>query len=185
MNPVAMQRQLVYRLQQLGFAGGLGVVLLLLAGLAWFTLVRTGEAEIVGSRHKLQSLKQQLASKSSLPVNSALDREEQLRVFYQGFAPTNKLPDALQGIYKAADKLDLVLETGEYSRLQSGTERLGRFRVSLPVKGSFKQVLGFMDRVLQDNTGVALENASFKRDKVDDEAVEAKLVFLVFMDTQP
>ena len=42
-----------------------------------------------------------------------------------------------------------------------------------------------MDMVLKDNTTLALENAAFKRDKVDDAAVEAKLVFVVFVDTQP
>ena len=78
-----------------------------------------------------------------------------------------------------------MLETGEYAWLQTGTERLARYRITLPVKGTFKQVLGFMDIVLKDNTTLALENAAFKRDKVDDEAVEAKLVFIVFVDTQP
>jgi hypothetical protein len=77
------------------------------------------------------------------------------------------------------------LETGEYTWLQTGPERLARYRIALPVKGSFKQVLGFMDLVLQSNATLALENASFKRDKVDDATVEAKLVFLVYVDTQP
>jgi hypothetical protein len=70
-------------------------------------------------------------------------------------------------------------------RLQTGAERLARFRVSLPLKGTFKQVLGMMDTVLQENNTVALENVTFKRDKVDDQAVEAKVVFLVFLDSKP
>lgn len=185
MKGAAFQRQLSYRLHQLGITGSVGLALLLLAVLAWFALVRTGAQDISASQRKLQSLQQQLATKSSLPVSSALDHEEQLRVFYNGFAPDDKLPDTLKRIYQAAEKQQLVLETGEYARLQTGADRLARFRVSLPVKGSFKQVLGFMDTVLQDNPTVALENAAFKRDKVDDEAVEAKLVYLVYMDTQP
>jgi Tfp pilus assembly protein PilO len=120
-----------------------------------------------------------------LPVNSALNHEEQLRVFYNSFPSGDKVPDALKRIYRAADKQDLMLETGEYSWLQTGTERLARYRISLPVKGSFKQVLGFMDMVLQENKSVALENASFKRDKVDEAAIEAKLIFVVYADAQP
>jgi Tfp pilus assembly protein PilO len=185
MNAVALQRQVGYRLHQLGVTGSLGLAMLLLAVLAWFTLVRSGEKEIVSLQHKQQDLQRQAFNKSSLPVRSALDREEQLRVFYKSFAPTDQLPDTLSRIYSAAAKQDLVLETGEYTRLQTGSERLARFRVAFPVKGSFKQLLGFMDAVLLENKSVALENAAFKRDKVDDEAVEAKLVFLVFMDTQP
>jgi Tfp pilus assembly protein PilO len=185
MNAVALQRQLAYRFTQLGVTGTLGLAMLLLAGLAWFSLVRSGEAEVAGARSKLQALKQQAAIKSSLPLSSALNREEQLRVFYSSFARAEQVPETLNQIYQAAEKQNLTLETGEYTPLQAGSERLARLRVSLPVKGSFRQVLGFMDAVLQANNTVALENAAFKRDKVDDEMVEAKLVFLLFVDTQP
>ncbi len=185
MNAVALQRQLQYRLAQLGGVGTLGLVMALVAVLGWFTLIRAAEKELVTSHKKLGSLQQQVQSKSSLPISSALNHEEQLRVFYKSFPTDDKVPDALKRIYRAAEKQDLMLETGEYAWLQTGTERLARYRITLPVKGTFKQVLGFMDIVLKDNTTLALENAAFKRDKVDDEAVEAKLVFIVFVDTQP
>ena len=185
MNAVALQRQLQYRLAQLGGVGTLGLVMALVAVLGWFTLVRAAEKELVTSHKKLGSLQQQVQSKSSLPISSALNHEEQLTVFYKSFPAGEKVPDALKRIYRAADKQELMLETGEYAWLQTGSERLARYRITLPVKGTFKQVLTFMDMVLKDNTTLALENAAFKRDKVDDAAVEAKLVFVVFVDTQP
>lgn len=185
MNTVALQRQLQYRLGQLGIVGTLGLALLLIAALVWFTLIRSGGIELSNAHKKLAALQQQVQAKSSLPTSSALDHEEQMRVFYSSFPAGTKVPDVLQSIYRAADKQDVMLETGEYAWLQTGSERLARYRVTFPVKGSFKQVLGFMDSVLQDNTTVALENASFKRDKVDDPAVEAKIVFIVFVDSRP
>ena len=185
MNAVALQRQLQYRLAQLGAVGTLGLVMALVAVLGWFTLIRAGEKELITSYKKLASLQQQVQSKSSLPVSSALNHEEQLKVFYKSFPVGDKVPDALKRIYHAANKQELMLETGEYSWLQTGTDRLARYRISLPVKGSFKQVLGFMDMALQGNKSLALENASFKRDKVDDDAVEAKLIFVIYADAQP
>ena len=185
MNAVALQRQLQYRLAQLGGVGTLGLVMALVAILGWFTLIRAGERELLTAHKKLVALQQQVQAKSSLPVSSALNHEEQLRVFYTSFPAANKVPDALKRIYRAAEKHELMLETAEYNWLQGGSERLLRYRISLPVKGSFKQVLGFMDAVLQDNSTLALENASFKRDKVDDAAIEAKLVFVVYVDAQP
>jgi hypothetical protein len=185
MNAVALQRQLQYRLAQLGGVGTLGLVMAVLAVLGYFTLIRAGEKELLGSQRKLVALQRQVQAKSSLPVSSALNHEEQLRVFYSSFPTGDKVPEALKRIYRAADKQELMLETAEYTWLQTGSERLARYRIALPVKGTFKQVLGFMDMVLQDNTTLALENASFKRDKVDDAAVEAKLVFVIFVDTQP
>jgi hypothetical protein len=185
MNAVALQRQIGYYTQRLGTLGLLGAALLLLAVLTWVVLVRSGEREVVANERKILTLKQQANIKSTLPANSALGREEQLRVFYSNFQPPEKLPDTLKKIYQAAQKQGLILETGEYMRLQTGAERLARFRVSLPLKGSFKQVLAMMDTVLKENNTVALENVTFKRDKVDDQAVEAKVVFLVFLDSKP
>lgn len=185
MSVVALQRQLLYRLEQLGGIGSLGLAMLLLAALGWFTVIRAGEKEWAGSHLKLEALQHQVEARSSLPLSSALNREEQLQVFYKSFPAGNKVPDALKRIYRASDKQGLTLDTGEYAWVQTGSERLARYRISLPVKGSFTQVLGFMDAVLQDNATLALENAVFKRDKVDDAAVEAKLVFVVYADTQP
>lgn len=185
MSSISVQRRLQYLLAQLGRVGSLGLGLLLLALLGWFTLIQGGEKELEATRLKLQALQQQAAVRSSLPLRSALGQEEQLQVFYQGFPKAAQVPDALQDIYSAAAQQDLLLETGEYNWLQTGNERLARMRIALPVKGSFQQVLGFMDRVLLANPRLALENASFKRDKVDDPLVEAKLVFVVFVDTQP
>lgn len=183
MNALSLQRQLRWHLQQLGIIGGLGLLMLLLAVLAWFALVRAGRNETDGVQRKLAALTQQAAGKSGLVSSPELDREEQLRVFYQRFGKPADVPDSLRRIYKAAIKQGLELESGEYALLQNSSERLARVRVTLPVKGSFRQVLGFMDAVLQDNPTVALENAAFKRDKISDETVEAKLVYLVFVDT--
>jgi hypothetical protein len=185
MNRASLQRQLQYRLDQFGSAGTLGLALLLLALLGWFTLVREGENELKKSAARLHALQQQIQLQSSLPVSSALNREEQLNVFYQGFQKSDAVPAALRGLYQAAHKQGLVLETGDYTWTHGATERLAHYRVALPLKGSFTQVLGFMDQVLQDNPRMALENASFKRDKVDDPQVDAKLVFVIFVDTQP
>jgi hypothetical protein len=185
MNTLVLQRHVQYRLNQLGKTGVAGLILIALAVAAWFTLVRWAEKDLVNARKRVESVQKQVAHKSTLPVSSSLNQEEQLRVFYKNFGPAEKVPETLQRIYKAADKHELMLETGEYTLVVTPGERLQRYRVGFPVKGTFKQVLGFMDKVLQDNATVALENAAFKRDKVDDSVVEAKLVFTLFVDTLP
>jgi hypothetical protein len=185
MNAVVLQRHVQYRLQQLGKTGVIGVALIAAAVVAWFTLVRFSEKELLTVRQRVKAVQQQVANKNSLPVSSSLNREEQLRVFYKNFGPVEKVPETLQRLYKAAEKQNLILETGEYTRVINTGERLARYRVGLPVKGTFKQLLSFMDMVLKDNATVALENAAFKRDKVDDAQVEAKLVFTLFVDSQP
>jgi hypothetical protein len=139
---------------------------------------------VVKLTRTLESLQLQDAQKNALPANSALGREEQVEIFYHAFPPESQVPGSLGQIYQAAEKQGLVLETGEYTRTRTGADRLIRYRVMLPVKGTFKQVLAFMDKVLKD-PALALENATFKRDKVDDVLVEAKLSFVIFVNSKP
>jgi len=185
MNALVLQRYAQYWLNQLGKTGIAGLLLIVAAVVAWYGLVRVGQEDLAKASQRLLAVQQQVANNSRLPVSSSLNQEEQLRVFYKSFGTADSVPDTLQRIYKAADKQDLLLETGEYAVVASPGEHLARYRVGLPVKGTFKQILGFMDRVLQENPTVALENAAFKRDVVDDATVEAKLVFTVYVDVRP
>jgi Tfp pilus assembly protein PilO len=185
MNWVAVQRQLSHRFAQLGLVGSVGVILLLAALLTWFTLVQGDQQELIRLNQGLSTLRQQEAAKNSLLSNPILSQEEQLALFYKNFPDELQVPDLLKEIFKAAENEGLTLETAEYTVVKSGTDRLIRYRVSLPVKGAFKQMLQFMDTVLKQSAAVALENAAFKRDKVDDGLVEGKLVFVVLVDSRP
>jgi hypothetical protein len=185
MNGTLLKRYLHYGLSQLGTLGTLGLGLLLLAALLLATLVRKGETDLAHAQARIVALQKQAASRNTLSANAALGQEEQLQIFYQGFGGNDSVPESLKRIFDAAKKQDLVLATGEYGWVRTGSERLARYRIALPVKGPFKQVLGFMDQVLQGDSRLALENAAFKRERVDDPLVEAKLTFVVFVDSQP
>jgi Tfp pilus assembly protein PilO len=185
MSWVAVQRQVMHRLDQLGATGMVGLVLLLAALLSWFTLVKGEEAELLRLNQGLEALRKQDADKTNLTSSPVLSQEEQLELFYKTFPDELQVPDLLKKVFQVANTTGLTLETAEYSLARTGSERLVRYRVALPVKGSFKQMLDFMDAALKQNSAIALENASFKRDKVDDALVEAKLVFVVLVDSRP
>lgn len=185
MSWVALQRQLGYRADQLGMPGLVGLALLLAALLTWFTVVQGQEAELLRLQQGLEALRQQDVAKRSLPANPILSKEEQLALFYKSFPDELQVPDVLNLVFQAANSQGLTLETTEYSLIQNGAERLVRYRVAMPVKGTFKQMLNFMDLVLKQSSAIALENASFKRDKVDEAVVEAKLVFVMLVDSRP
>jgi Tfp pilus assembly protein PilO len=185
MSWIAVQRQFSYRLDQLGLVGATGLALLIAALITWFALIQGEEKELTRLEEGLEALRKQEAVKSSLPNNPILSKEEQLAIFYKSFPDELQVPDLLKDVFQAAKTHDLTFETAEYSLIQTGTERLIRYRVALPIKGAFKPMLDFMDAVLKQNSAIALENASFKRDKVDDAVVEAKLVFVVLVDSRP
>ncbi len=184
MNWNLLRRIFWLRVQQVGTMGLAGLGLLLVALIAWLVLVQADQHEFAKLTRTLEALHVQEIQKNALPANSALSKEEQVDIFYRAFPTEDRVPESLGALYRAAEKNDLVLETGEYTRTRSGSDRLIRYRVMLPVKGTFKQVLAFMDKVLKD-PNMALENATFKRDKVDDLTVDAKVSFILFVNAKP
>jgi Tfp pilus assembly protein PilO len=185
MNNTFLRRQFQYILSQLGRAGMIGLCMLGLALFAYITVIKSAEAELKTTRSKLEAAYRPVLTSPNSAAASSLDQEEQLQIFYKSFPKQQSIPIALQGIYTAAVQLELALETGEYTWGQTGTDRLVRYRVLLPVKGTFSQLVSFVDQVLEGDNHIALENASFKRDKVSDSSVDAKLIFIVFVDAQP
>ena len=180
-----LRRRLFYRIHQLGPVGLLGIGLLLSAVAVWLLVVRTGEQEIQGLSQKVQARQIQLAAKNQVGSIVELSKEEKISAFYKQFPVTARVPDLLKNIFEAAEHAELSLETGEYALLHSESDRLARYRVALPVKGSFAQIIRFMDVVLKDMPTIALESANFKRENIDDAVVSAKLVFVVFVESQP
>jgi Tfp pilus assembly protein PilO len=185
MNSTFLRRQIQFVMLQLGSTGLVGLGMLCLALFAYFTVIQGTEAELKSTHSKLEAAFRPTLNSAGAGGQAAPDRDEQLQNFYKSFPKQESVPDALKGIYSAAVHQNLTLETGEYTWNQTGTERLVRYRVLLPVKGSFPELVSFMDEVLEGNHRIALENASFKRDKVSDSSVDAKLIFVVFVDTLP
>ena len=59
-----------------------------------------------------------------------------------------------------------------------------KYRITLPVKGELVQILSFISGVIKAAPSSALEDVTFKREKVEDSQVEAKLVFIFFVNTE-
>jgi Tfp pilus assembly protein PilO len=185
MNTLLLRRRIQFGIYQLGPIGIAGLALLLASVALWLALVEPAQRESLRLSNSVQARQIQLANLTlSVPVVE-LTKEEKIDAFYKSFPTVNRVTQQLESVYQAAGKNNLTLETGEYALLQSESDKLARYRVALPVKGSFQQVLGFMDTVLKDLPSTALESASFKRDKVDDPVVDAKLVFIIFVEVQP
>ena len=185
MNTLMWRRRLLYRMHQLGPMGLLGLGFLLSAAVVWLLVIRTGEHELQGLAHKFQVRQVQLTAMNQVGHIVELSKEEKIDLFYKQFPAATRVPDLLKNVYEAAEHAELTLETGEYALLHTESDRLARYRVALPVKGSFAQIIKFMDAVLKDMPTIALESANFKRENIEDAVVSAKLVFIVFVETQP
>jgi Tfp pilus assembly protein PilO len=182
MNTTLFLSRVRYGLRQLSAMGVVGLALLIAAAVLWLNLDNSARQERQSLQRRLQVIGVQLTQGDATGGDAFASQEEQLQGFYAALPSRNAIPENLKRIFRAADKNALVLNVGEYTQVQVSNERIGRYRVTFPVKGSFPQILLFIDKVLRENATIALESAAFKRDKVDDAAVEAKLVFLIFVD---
>ena len=107
--------------------------------------------------------------------------ETQLAAFYQFFPDFAATPDLLEKLYAAAETSGIVLEQGEYRLASSKEDKLERYQVTLPVRGSYPAVRKFLGRVLADLPAASLDSVSFQRQKVGDTQVESQIKLTLYL----
>lgn len=183
MNPVLLRRRMVYHLMHLGWKGLSGLVLII-AALSYSAITFTV------ADHRIDRLDQQVAELTSRLAVSENDPErrtprtpaEQLMAFYQEFPKGATVPDWLEKIYQIAHEQNLDLDVGEYVLTKIQTGRLDQFSIAFPVKGSYPQIRRFINTALTTAPALALDGLYLKRDKVGEGTVDARIVFLLYLE---
>ena len=105
----------------------------------------------------------------------------QLVNFYSFFPTTRSLPELLRTIQQAAEAKGLHLDKGEYRLSHEGEFPLTRYLVTLPLRGGYGDVRGFVNEVLDTVPAAALEDLTLKREAIGDTQVEARVRFVLFL----
>jgi hypothetical protein len=161
----------------LGRSGALGLALLVAA--AAFAM-----GAIPAQLERLQTLRARLEAPQVRPAAAArapASPEEQMQAFYAYFPPLATLPDWLERIYGAAARRGLALEAGEYRLAPQPGSRLARYQVTLPVHGRYGQVRAFIAEVLAQVPPAALEEVSFRRESIGEDALHVRLRFTLYL----
>lgn len=141
-------------------------------------LERTRQAQ--AERQRLAALEREAGSGRAVASTPA----QRLAEFYRFFGRADERTDTLERIHKLARGQKLEVLQGNY-RLSSGADRLARYEISLPLRGTYPQIRAFVAEVLNDVPSAALEQISFEKQKIGDPAVEAQLRLVLFLDTAP
>lgn len=167
---------------RLRWRGLIGVALIALAiGLALGVLRpaadRTDalEADVAALRARLKSAGEGGHSPSVAPTRAA-----QLANFYAFFPVPATLPDSVGQIHNAAQRAGLVLESGEYQMQHVPSERLVRYQVRLPVRGTYPQLRAFVAEVLSKVPSASLDDVLVKREGIGAPELDAKFTFTLF-----
>lgn len=179
-------RVLVYRLSRLGWPGWSGILMAIAAVFAALTIVVPGYDEMASLDERLAKAtceSERLKSQSAEGANYS--PAEQLALFYQGFPAEDSIPDWLEKIYASAGADGIKLESGEYSLQRAQVGRLNQYRITFPIKATYPQLRKFMSDVLASTPAIALDSLQMKRENVGEGTIEARLVFLLYLEPAP
>jgi hypothetical protein len=104
-----------------------------------------------------------------------------LDAFYEFFADGKSDTDRLQTIFALAKKAGVELQKGSYRYNGSAGERLVRYEVSLPLRGSYAQIRRFLASVLNQIPVASLDRVGFEKKSIGDAKVEAQVIFTLFL----
>lgn len=158
-------------------------------GLFWLgALTLVGLLLVIHStRQDGQLLSQQIAQwrhavpSVSLSAAKPLNGHEQLANFYDRFPRRAELPDLIEKLLLVGADARVFLNQGDYRLHPIDKLDLLRYEVSLPVRGGYRAIREFVDRVSSDMPTVAIQGISFSRDGVGLGVVDAQVRFTFFV----
>jgi Tfp pilus assembly protein PilO len=105
----------------------------------------------------------------------------QLSNFYAFFPLSENVPELLGRVNQSALQHQLMLEKGEYKLSREAEFGLARYQVTLPVRGQYADVRGFVNDVLEAIPSAAVEELTLKRETIDAPELEARVRFVIFL----
>lgn len=100
----------------------------------------------------------------------------------------SSLPQHLGRLHQVAQAHGIALTQGQYKLEREADSRVLQYQIVLPVRGSYVKLRRFIGAAVEAMPGAALDHVSFERRRVDDDAVDAELRFVLFLlddDTRP
>jgi Tfp pilus assembly protein PilO len=166
----------------LRWPGLLGLALVVLAGAFHALGVRPLHTRAAALEAEARTLAAQVGTRG--PLAERPTQRSQLSNFYAFFPVIDALPEVLGKVQRAARDNGLQLEKGEYRLAQEREFAVARYQVTLPLRGTYPQVRGFVNDVLDAVPAAALDDLALKREEAGDPTVEARVRFTVFLGAQ-
>lgn len=148
----------------------------------YFSVVDPARDDLAAMRRNLLALQQEIRRADYAPARPVQPAAStQLAQFYQFFPSERSLPDWMDKIFAAAGENELTLVQGEYQVSRESSGKLLRYQVTLPLKGTYPNIRGFIDGVLSEVPIASLDNVKFERQKIGENKVEATVSLTLYV----
>jgi len=168
--------QLQYQITRLGPAGQVGLAALVAA-------LVVAASTLMPARHALQALSADLV-RAQHPSAAAL--ADQAAPHLVASLPTRaQIPAVIGQIFIQAKEAGVSLDTGHYVYSPAKAGAMARYDLEFPVKASYPDIRGFINRTLSAVPAAALAKLHVERKAVGDPVVNANIGFVVFVRSEP
>ena len=162
----------------LGWAGSLGVALMLCALLFYLLHVMPQERQRVALESD-NVAQQQLHTngdhRAAEPPSSQLARFDAL------LPSQNDLPAVLAHVHADALQHGVDLSEGQFKLQLEPDSRIARYHISFPVKAGYGAAREFVRQVMQDIPAMALEELSFERSDPKSSLANTRIQFVLYV----
>lgn len=158
-----------------GLAGLLGVGLALAAVVFYLSVVVPLGEEKTQLQNRLEAF-----SKPMPRVNekgNSDDFAQQAQAFYAALPTEKRLPTILRSIFLSAERHAVVIQHGAYDLNGAKQSRLRRYKMTFSTMGLDGSIRDFIDRALNENPGLILEQVTFTKRAIGDAIVQSEVRF--------
>lgn len=178
-----MLRAVLWRItigcQRFGWGAALSLLVLAATGLAYAFLIQPMLDQSQALQEEIRDIRRSVSpARSNKAILNPLD---ELGSFYEFFPQSERMPDLLERIYRAAAEQGVALDRGDYQLSPEREVKLVRYDIVLPVKGGYLQVRRFLAQVLNDVPSLALESIAFNRQRINESQVDVQIKFSLYM----
>lgn len=153
------------------------LALFVLAGATHFWLTPQAAHRAEQSRLELARLQTEPGPDAAEPARSS----SPLQRFEAVLTPRARIPEVLNRNFTLASEFRIELGRGEYRLDQELDGGFYHYRLALPVTGPYVSLRSYIDAVLAEWPGIALEQVSFSRGHAGERETEAVLRFAMLV----
>ena len=176
--------QLRWYIGRLGTAGKIGIGLLVVATIYFFSVVLPLESDLDKLKERAEMLQMQAQSKQT-PADAdsgkKLSGDQALQAFYDFFPRIDSSPFWIRELDRIAKKQKVELSSSEYRLVNENDARLARYEMILPVRGSYAQIRAFIAEALEAIPAMAISAIAIKRDNVTSDKLEMRLEINLYL----
>lgn len=163
----------------LGWAGSIGLALLVSAAVLGLSLLRPAWEEVDTLNRELQQLR-----RSAVHVASSGGPEtsqgQRLDEFLSSLPRQDQINAQLTLLNELAARHHLVLKHGEYRTTSTRDGRVGRLQVTVKTQGGYTDLRRFLRQLPEALPALAISRLSLNRQKPSDAVLETNVEFALF-----